>query len=221
MTLSARPFWTVLLICGASGAGKSTAARALAARHGAAVTEADDLVTGFKAVTTADSHPLLHYWDTHPEIGGWTPQRIARLHFAVAAALQPAFRAIAAHHLSTGGRCVFEGDYLLPDLADGLGPSVRTVVLDEHGPQIARNYRAREPLGGEQTRRARVSALVARRLARQARVLGVPVVRSRPWADVVDRTDAALAGSRFPGPERDPAPRPAEPRRTGPLAESR
>ncbi|WP_069166993.1 hypothetical protein [Nocardia altamirensis] len=90
------PPWTVTLICGASGVGKSRTAIPLAARYGVPLAEADDIVTALAALTTPEHHPLLHYWDTHPEIQVAEPERIAELHFAAADALRPGFEAVIA-----------------------------------------------------------------------------------------------------------------------------
>jgi 2-phosphoglycerate kinase len=56
------PPWTVTLVCGASGVGKTSVAVPLAARYGAPLAEADDIVTALKAVTTPEQMPVLHFW---------------------------------------------------------------------------------------------------------------------------------------------------------------
>ena len=184
--------WIVTLVCGASGAGKSCVARPLAARYGVPLAEADDIVTALQAITTPEQQPMLHFWETHPEFRSWTPTRIAARHFEVADALRPAYAAVIADHVEFAAPVVFEGDYLLPELATEAGPAVRAVVLDEQGEdQIIANYLRREP-GGPQNDRATVSALVSAELARRARHCGVPVVPARPWGDGLDRVDKAL-----------------------------
>lgn len=184
--------WVVTLVCGASGAGKSSVARPLAARYGVPLAEADDIVTALQAITTPEQHPALHFWRTHPEAGSWAPERIAARHFEVASALRPAYAAVIADHVEFAAPVVFEGDYLLPELAADAGAAVRAVVLDERDEdQIAANYLRREP-GGPQQARARVSALVSAELARRARRRGVRIVPARPWSDALDRVDEAL-----------------------------
>ncbi len=188
------PSWIVTLVCGASGVGKSTVAIGLARRYGAALTEADDIVTALKAVTTSDQLPLLHYWDTHPEMGSSGSEKIAELHLAVAEMLRPAFGAVIADHLTSGSPVVFEGDYLLPELITGFEEGVRAVVLDEcDEDRVAANYRAREPRHGEQRGRARVNVRVGARIAERASRCGVPVVAAWPWTDVLERVDRALS----------------------------
>lgn len=183
--------WTVALVCGASGVGKSCLARPLAAKYGVPLAEADDIVTALQAITTAEQQPMLHLWE-NPRSRSWRPERIAELHFEVASALGPAYAAVIADHAEFAAPVVFEGDYLLPELAAGSGGAVRAVVLDEPDEeQIAANYLRREP-GRTQRDRARVSALVGAELARRARRCGVPVVPARPWGDAIDRVAEAL-----------------------------
>jgi 2-phosphoglycerate kinase len=185
--------WIVTLVCGASGAGKSRVARPLAARYGVPLAEADDIVTALQAITTPEQQPVLHFWDTHPEFRSWAPERIAARHFAVASTLRPAYAAVIADHVEFAAPAVFEGDYLLPELAAEAGTAVRAVVLDEQDEdQIAANYLRREPGAQQQRDRARVGALVSAELARRARRCGVPVVPARPWRDGLDRVDKAL-----------------------------
>jgi len=193
------PPWTVTLVCGASGVGKTSAARGLAARYGATLGEADDIVTALKAVTTSEHHPLLHSWEDHPEAAGWDAQRIAELHLAVADALLPAFRAVIADHVESGAPVVLEGDYLLPELAAEEG--VRACVLTDEAQGIVENYRSREPGQSDQNHRAKVSALVSAELARRAGGIGVPVIPARPWPDTLDRIDKALR-AQSPEPSR-------------------
>jgi 2-phosphoglycerate kinase len=188
--------WTVTLVCGASGVGKTSVAVPLAARYGVRLGEVDDIVTALKALTTANQFPLLHFWDTHSEAHVWPPEQIAALHFQVTDALRPAFRAVIADHLEFAAPVVFEGDYLLPDLAAEFGDAVRAVVVTETEERILANYRSREPGNGEQTVRARVSALVGARLVQRAEQAGAAVVSAWPWVDALDRVDRALRTER-------------------------
>lgn len=185
------PPWTVALICGASGVGKTTAARELANRYGAALGEADDIVTALKALTTAERLPALHYWDNHPEAASWPAEQIAALHLSVAEELTPAFAAVIADHLEYNARVVLEGDYLLPDLALGLGPRVRAVVLTDTHESIVSNYHTREPNRGPQDIRASVGVLITAALTHRAQH-EIPIVAARPWQDSLARIDAAL-----------------------------
>ncbi|GAA2060981.1 hypothetical protein GCM10009801_02980 [Streptomyces albiaxialis] len=194
-----RPSWTVTLVCGASGAGKSRVAVPLAARYGVPLAEADDIVTAVQALTTPRQAPLLHFWDTHPEAASWAPEKVAEQHFAVAAALRPAFEAVIADHLAFDAPVVLEGDYLVPESASGHGGRVRAVVVAEDDTaRLTANFLEREPHAGDQRHRAEVSALVGARLAERAAEAGVPVVPARPWPDVRHRVHEALRATPRP-----------------------
>ncbi|MEX5707575.1 AAA family ATPase [Parafrankia sp. FMc6] len=185
--------WTVTLVCGASGVGKSTVAVPLAVRYATPLAEADDIVTALTAMTTSRQQPVLHYWNTHPEALSWQPEKISELHFALAETVRPAFEAVIADHVEADAPVVFEGDYLLPELAMRFGSAVRAVVLEETDEQrIVSNYRIREPDSGDQHQRARVSVLVGAQLVRRASRIGIPVVAAHPWTDTLDRVDGAL-----------------------------
>jgi 2-phosphoglycerate kinase len=190
--LASRP-WIVALVCGASGAGKSSVAIPLARRHGVPLTEADDIVTAHQAMTTPEQAPLLHLWDTDPETRTWTAQRIAQHAIAVAEAMRRGFEAVIADHIEFAAPVVMEGDYLLPDLTTAFGDAVRAVVVSEPDEdRIVANYLSREPDRGEQRFRAQVSTHFDAVLSARARRVGVPVVPAWPWSDAVDRADAAL-----------------------------
>jgi 2-phosphoglycerate kinase len=190
---SGNPPWTVTLVCGASGVGKSSLARPLAARYGVPLGEADDVVTAMKALTTPAQFPALHYWDTHLEAGDWSAAKIADLHREVVEALRPGFEAVIADHLECAAPVVLEGDYLDPSLAAGHGGAVRAVVLAElNEDRIVENYARREPQWPEQRHRARVSVLLSAMLAESAHAVAMPVVAARPWHDGLDRVDRAL-----------------------------
>ncbi|MFJ2032136.1 hypothetical protein [Streptosporangium sp. NPDC087985] len=195
-----RPPWKVLLLCGASGTGKSQISYPLARHYGIPIVEVDDLIEALLAMTTPEQQPLLHHWRTHPEAARLPPDDIVGLQVAIAEALVPAVDAIVGNHLETDTPVVIEGDYLLPTFAvrdsfAGIPADGQVAALVLHEPdeaQLVANYRHREPDHGEQFHRARVSALYGEHLAAQAAEAGVPVVTARPWPDVLGRVIAAL-----------------------------
>jgi 2-phosphoglycerate kinase len=56
--------WTVLLIGGASGIGKSYIAKELARDYQVKIIEVDDICQAVKAMTTRADLPAIHYWST-------------------------------------------------------------------------------------------------------------------------------------------------------------
>ncbi|ACZ86319.1 hypothetical protein [Streptosporangium roseum] len=201
-----RPSWRVLLLCGSSGTGKSRVGYPLARHYGTPIVEVDDLVEALQAMTTPRQQPLLHHWRAHPGDALLPPADVVELQIAIAEALIPAVDAVVGNHLETDTPVIIEGDYLLPAFAvrDSFagvpaGGQVAAVVLQETDEaQLLENYRRREPGGGEQLHRARVSALHGERLAAQAAEAGVPVVAARPWDGVFRRVVAALGGASLP-----------------------
>ncbi|HEY7176827.1 MAG TPA: AAA family ATPase, partial [Micromonosporaceae bacterium] len=191
--------WDVLLVGGASGAGKSSVAYPLARRHGVPVLEIDDIVCALEAMTTPEQQPELFYWQTHPEALHAPPEEIMRRGLALTAALEPALAAVVGNHLETDMPVVIEGDFLRPSftILDAYAgqPAARVralFVLEPDADQIVANYAAREADAGEQHGRAAVSVAWSRWLASEADRCGVPTVHARPWHDVVDRAAAAL-----------------------------
>lgn len=59
--------WDILLIGGASGAGKSCISYALSEIYGLGITEVDDFQCVLEDMTREDDYPLLHYWKNHFE----------------------------------------------------------------------------------------------------------------------------------------------------------
>lgn len=185
--------WTVLLIGGASGTGKSSVSYALGKRYGVGVLEVDDFQVMMEVMTTPATHPAIHYWETHPD---WKREgvdaTVGQL-VDVGREMLPGLSAVVKNHVDTGMPVIMEGDFILPELAAVCAsPAVRAVFVHEPDvEQIVRNYLAREPEAGEQRYRAQVSAAYSGWLAARCAELGVPMVMSRPWDDVVERAEVS------------------------------
>lgn len=191
--------WTVLLIGGASGTGKTRLSYPLARRFGVPIVEVDDIVEALQAMTTPEQQPALHHWATHLGAARLPPEDILRIHLAVADSLAPALAAVVANHLETDTPVIIEGDYLTPafaarqafreERADG---RVASLFLQEPDvDQLVANFSGRES-GGEQRGRARVSALYSEWLAAEAARSGVLMMPSRPWSSLQRRVLAVI-----------------------------
>lgn len=185
--------WTVMLLCGASGAGKSMLAKAIGRHYGVPTTSGDDLVTAVKAMSGPGDHPVLHRWDTDPSTRSWSARQISELHLKAAEELQPAFAAVIADHLDENNPTVLEGDYLLPSLLNGhRGEIVGVLLVEPESATLQANYEAREP-DDDHRFRSKVSMLLGRAFTRMANTAGMPVIPARPWDDAVARVEVALA----------------------------
>ena len=140
----------VLLLGGASGVGKSMLSYRLARRLGVNLTEIDDLQIAVETVTGPADQPLLHFWRTNfGEYMSWTDEARVEHHVRVCREVfLPVMRAVIADHLETRTPVVYEGDFLLPELATmatyGDEPNdgrVRALFVSEPDEaQIAANY---------------------------------------------------------------------------------
>lgn len=182
--------WTVLLIGGASGTGKSSLAYALAREYGVNVLEIDDIVQALKALTGGDALPALHYWEQGRDWLSAGVEANVQWLIDVSRELAPGIRSIIEDHLETGVPVIIEGDFLDPAMARAFEePGVRALYVDEpEREQIIRNYLAREG-GAAQDYRAEISAAYGEWIRGQ----GAPVIAARPWDSLVDRAAERLA----------------------------
>jgi 2-phosphoglycerate kinase len=185
--------WDVLLIGGASGAGKSSLAYPLARYFDVAIAEADDLFHAIEATTTPEQLPALHYWRTHPDAELLPPGKILDLHLDVCRTLVPAIAAVIRNHIETRMPVILEGDYILPANVLANGPRTRALFLveDDHA-QIVANLRAREPSVVTQDKRARVSVLFGQWLRAECERYGLAVIAARPFETVLERALTAI-----------------------------
>lgn len=135
--------WTILLIGGPSGTGKSRLASELSCIYEVNVLELDDLVQAIQAVTTSDMLPALNYWSNGLD---WKTVGVTgNVKWLIQASeeIRPALTAIIEHHLETDIPLIIEGDFLDPRfVATIINPKVRTMYLYEGDKdQIIRNYR--------------------------------------------------------------------------------
>jgi 2-phosphoglycerate kinase len=192
--------WQVLLLGGASGAGKTAVSYRLARHFDIALTEVDDFQVMLECMTTPEQQPALHYWRTHPEAADLPAEQIMKLQIAIGEAMLPGLAAVIANHLESAAPVVLEGDFILPALLahpslTDLAPAgaVRAIFVSEPDEaQLVENYLQREPQHGPQHGRARVSWLYSRWLEQEAPRYGAAVVPARPWGTVLERIIAAL-----------------------------
>ncbi len=204
-TGDALPPWTVLLIGGHSGAGKTTVAYDLARRSGAACTQVDDIRLALQQVITPAERPALHFFLATPDVWRRPPAELCAGLIAVGELVSAALDIVIAHHLATARPLILEGDGIVPALAaqssfGGVehGDRVRAVFLVE--PDVAvvqagmlsrgRGYDDRS--AAEQAAQARMNRLYGRWLHQEAERMGLPVLPSRPWPTLADRIIAAI-----------------------------
>lgn len=193
--------WTVLLIGGSSGAGKTSVSYRIAKHFGAGITEVDDFQVILEKMTTPEQQPILHRWTTDPQAPLMSADQMLEHMLAIGRVMTPALEAVIANHLETDTPIVLEGDFIQPAMAiqasyDGQAHEGRVRAVFIHEPdeaQIVENYLQREPHYGLQTRRAHDSWRYGEWLKAEGMRHGVPVVESRPWDTLLERVIKAIA----------------------------
>ena len=188
--------WDYLLIGGPSGVGKSSIAYAIARRFGIALTEVDDLFVVAETLTSAATHPALHYWSTHPEAPKLSAHEILQRQLDVCQAMSPAIVPVVENHVETEMPFILEGDFITPAVAHAVQTHARTraaFLIEPEVGQIVASFARREPDAGEQTKRAEVSVLFGDWLQAECAKFGIAIVTSRPWDTAIDRLLDAIA----------------------------
>jgi 2-phosphoglycerate kinase len=202
--------WSVLVLFGASGTGKSTAAAEIARRCGMTWMQVDDLRLAFQysRVALPERTDQLYAFMDDPDI--WRrPIAVTRQAFInVAELMVPAVRVVIDSHVVTEVPMVLEGDGILPALAED--PVIRPHVASgavrfccvrasgEH--ELLENMVARGR-GMDVDDRAQHRAQAAANeafgawLAEESARLGIPVVASQPFGTLVERVLDAAAFS--------------------------
>jgi 2-phosphoglycerate kinase len=184
-----------VLIGGASGTGKTSVAFRLAHHFAVGISAIDDFQVILERMTTPEQQPVLHFWRTHPDPEPLTAEEIMRQGLEVARTMTPALEAVIADHLEAKAPIVMEGDFISPMLAaqssfNGQANAGRVRAVFLHEPdetQILDNFSKRESEAGIQAKRARVSWLQGRWLARECERIGMPALPARPWRTLFTR----------------------------------
>ncbi|MCL2840372.1 MAG: hypothetical protein FWE05_06325 [Defluviitaleaceae bacterium] len=179
--------WDILIIGGASGAGKTSISRPLSKLYGVDLVRVDDFQILLEKMTTPESCPAIHYWDTHPN---WREEGIDaavnRL-IDVGQVLMAGLTAVINDHIEENIPMILEGDFILPQLSASFNHSrVKSIFVHEPSKeQILQNYLARE--GAFQQHRADISHAYGNWLAENCAKYGIQVIEPRPWDSVLVR----------------------------------
>jgi 2-phosphoglycerate kinase len=200
--------WKVLLIGGASGLGKSTAARVVARETNATLCEVDDIRMALQTITTAAEQPALHFFIKAPgvareKIWALPPQQLCEGLIGVGQIVSRALEVVVSHHVACDKRVVIEGDGLLPAFAARwqsanleVGNRVKAVFLT-----MTENYfssrvsREPSPLMTERLAQARLNWLFSQWLSQESERFGLTCLPDQPWESLPGRILAAAEGT--------------------------
>ena len=185
--------WTVLFIGGASGMGKSTIAYEIARYYGVNVLEVDDVHLSVETVTTKESYPAIHYWDTGAY---WMDIGVVGnviLLIDVSKEMIPVLKELVDRHIEDKVPVIIEGDFIYPEFTVSFdNPEVKSIFVNESDiNQILQNYLARES-GDLQHYRAKISIAYGKWIADTCNQNGIAVIESRPWDTVLERVIKSL-----------------------------
>lgn len=185
--------WTVLFIGGASGIGKSSIAYEIARFYGVNVLEVDDIHLSVKTVTTKESFPAIHYWDTGINWRDIGIDGNVNWLIDVSKEMISVLKEIVNRHIEDKLPIIIEGDFIYPEFTISFdNPEVKSIFVNETDiNQILQNYLSRE--GGDlQHYRAEISIAYGEWIANTCNENGIRVIESRPWDTVLNRAIKSL-----------------------------
>ncbi len=180
--------WTVLLIGGASGTGKSSLAYEIARFYGVNVLEVDDVYISVESVTTKESFPAIHYWSTGVNWMDVGVDGNVKWLTEVGKELFPVLKGLVERHIEDQIPIIIEGDFINPEFIKSLeNPEVKSIFVSETDiNQILQNYLSRE--GGDlQQYRAEISIAYGKWIEDVCNQNGISMLESRPWDTALTR----------------------------------
>ncbi|EKQ56160.1 MULTISPECIES: hypothetical protein [unclassified Clostridium] len=186
--------WTVLFIGGASGIGKSSIAYEIARFYGVNVLEVDDVHLSVKTVTTKESFPAIHYWNTGVDWKNIGVDGNVNWLIDVSKEMAPILKEIVNRHIEDKLPIIIEGDFIYPEFTISFNnPEVKSIFVNESDiNQILQNYLSRE--GGDlQHYRAEISIAYGKWITDTCNQNGIKVIESRPWDTILKRAIKSLS----------------------------
>lgn len=186
--------WTVLIIGGASGMGKSSIAYEIARFYGVNVLEVDDVHLSVKSVTTKESFPAIHYWNTGVNWMDVGVDGNVKWLIDVGKEMAPVLKELVNRHIEDQLPIIIEGDFINPEFTKSFEhPEVKSIFVNEADVnQILHNYLVRE--GGDlQNYRAEISIAYGKWIVDTCNQNGISVIESRPWDTALERALKSLS----------------------------
>jgi|CXWL01.1.fsa_nt_gi 2-phosphoglycerate kinase len=190
--------WTVLLIGGSSGVGKTRLAQQLAKRYEISHTETDDLRVGLRTVTNREAHPeLFTFVDNQNYLAEFSVQQFMEAHLASAKTVWRALDSIITKHVGFNERVIFDGDSILPSLlATRDQEGIKAIFLYDglegvRERQAARNRNKKRTPEKMETN-AQFSFAYSEVLREQALEQGFTTIQASPIDSLFDRVVSVL-----------------------------
>lgn len=196
--------WTVLLVGGPAGVGKTSAAKRIAVISGATLLQVDDVWLALQAAIDPADSPLLHTFAS-PEVWRRPAAELVALKCELAALVSSSLELVVANHLEHEDRVVIEGVWVTPEFAArpsyagrAAGDRRRAVFVLEEDPSRIRESMLARGRGFEDWDPADREAMAAmqsgyaRWLRTQALMRRQLIVDARPLGHLAERILAVL-----------------------------
>ena len=143
-------------------------------------------------MTTPESFPSIHYWNTHPEWWKEGVEATVGQLIDVGKALMPGIVAVINDHIVENIPMILEGDFILPELSSSFNnPRIKSIFIYEPSKeQILKNFMERDKKIQEY--RADVSHSYGNWLVDKCKKYGIPVIESRPWNNLMERVNECI-----------------------------
>ena len=197
--------WIVLLVSGSSGTRKSTLARVITSRCNTELGRVDDYRMALQSATKPEYYPELHFFISSPGVakpGIWKkePEALCDALIRVGRFVSSTLEVVISHHMHTGSRIVLEGDWIIPEIVSRIKPKynkrLRSVFLYEPDKELFFNIDTLEEETNkhnpDKTTIRTMHWLYNRWLVKEAEERGLPIVQSRPWETLYNRTISAI-----------------------------
>jgi 2-phosphoglycerate kinase len=202
--------WSVLLLAGASGTGKTTVARRIARECGIAWVQVDDLRLALQwsdaRLPTSEATEALYFFERAPNLWRLPAERLRDALIATGEAMTEAIAIVTGNHVVQGDPAVIEGDGILPAILEhpdlrgfvASGQVRAAVVAPESEHELLRNMVDRgrgehlDPASPEARRIARTRWLYSEWLVAEAQRRDIPVLSTQPWESLPARILAAI-----------------------------
>jgi 2-phosphoglycerate kinase len=194
--------WSILLVGGVSGTGKTNAAVQIAGQAGCSWLQVDDLRLALQRsnVTLPQGTDDLYFFLKTPNVWSLPPERLCQALIAVGKVIAPAIEVIIENHIATQLPILIEGDGILPSffaceslqkhISDGRVRGVFLIESDEAkllDNMLKRNRGIDHMTDAELRTEAHAKWLYGRWLIDETQRYGLPLIESRPWSTLAKR----------------------------------